>query len=656
VGNLALAIDFGSSNTAAAYRDRDGTVHEVRLTTTGTLMPSAVLYSSGRILVGRTALQAAFTEPDAFEPTPKRRLADGDILLGGTLVPVIDLVAAVFREVLERAWEVMGAEPDEVVLTHPENWAAQRKRSLATAAVKAGVKEDSLHLLSEPQAAAWFYAASAVDQFERLAVFDFGAGTCDVAVLDRQSDNSFTVVASEGVEGLGGQDLDARVHAWVRRQLALEVPRDRLAAVRHTALLAEIDDPQAIATRTALNDRIREAKEALSEAASAAIAVSGSAGRQVLQLTRDEFEGLIAPDITRAVRLAKRVLDLANKRRPSPHTPTIYLTGGSSHIPLVHTELGQLAPLGTLGDPKTVVAQGALYRPASTRDHDTGEAPADAGAAAPMPAGHDDLAAKQPAALAEPGAESGGDSGPRSNRTRAGIEAGQSRRRDRPRPTRKWIVGGAAVLAVAAIVAVVAVTKGRAQHGPVPVRASQLGSILLSVNAVNAAMGTSNMAIDQATDSLRRPAETISDERCRETLLALQQPVYQGSGYTAVSDQVLQQPDNGGHRVDQAAVGYPWTALAHKFLTTTTNSWEACAGQSVTVSAAGRTERWVMGDVTVGDSLIAQDSSKEAGKGLECQHALRAVSNVVLDVVACGDDISNQAVDIAEKMAAKVNR
>lgn len=111
MGNLALAIDFGSSNTAAAYRDHDGTVHEVRLTMTGALMPSAVLCSGGQILVGRTALQAAFTEPDAFEPTPKRRLADGDILLGGTLVPVIDLVAAVFGEVVERAREVMGPSP-----------------------------------------------------------------------------------------------------------------------------------------------------------------------------------------------------------------------------------------------------------------------------------------------------------------------------------------------------------------------------------------------------------------------------------------------------------------------------------------------------------------------------------------------------------------
>jgi hypothetical protein len=32
---VALAIDFGSSNTAAAFRDRHGYVQEIRLSTAG---------------------------------------------------------------------------------------------------------------------------------------------------------------------------------------------------------------------------------------------------------------------------------------------------------------------------------------------------------------------------------------------------------------------------------------------------------------------------------------------------------------------------------------------------------------------------------------------------------------------------------------------
>ena len=620
---LALAIDFGSSNTAAAYRDRDGAVHEVRLTAAGALMPSAVLYDNGRILVGRTALQAAFTAPDAFEPSPKRRMSDGQILLAGKVIEVTKLVAAVFREVLERARQVMGSEPDEVILTHPEQWAAPLKKALATAAIAAGVKESRLQLVSEPQAAAWFYTASAPDlePLARLAVFDFGAGTCDVAALDRQPDNSFVVVASEGVEGLGGQDLDARIYGWVRRQLA----------VRDTALLGEVDNPGAIGTRMALMDRIREAKEALSDNTSAAIAVVGAAGTQVLQLTRDEFDSLIGADIGRAVDLTKRVLDAANDRSPTRHTPTIYLTGGSSHIPLVHIQLGQLAPLGVLGDPKTVVSQGALQRPPPTSEVDETPGP-------PM----------DNAEQSEPPPEPPADS--RAGTTCLGPPGGDSPRRLK----RRMIVGAVGAVAVA-IAVVAAMTVGHHGRGPTAVRPSQLDALLLSAHDIGAVVGASNITVDQSADALSQPVDAISDDRCSGAMRGVQQGVYQGSGYSAVSAQFLRAPDNA-YRVDQAAVSYPWAALAEKFLKKSTDNWKACAGRSITVTGQGNTDRWVIGDLTNQGDLITQESSKEAGKGWACQHALRAVSNVIIDVTACSYDVQNQAALIADKMATKISR
>ena len=155
---IALAIDFGTSNTAAAFRDRNGLVQEVRLSTAGSLMPSGVFYRGAQLLVGRTALQAAFTAPEAFEPSPKRRLSDREIFLAGDMIEVTDLVAAVFGEVLDRAIHVMGSEPDSVVVTHPEQWSAPLQHLLAESAIAGGVSARRLRLVSEAQAAAWFYA------------------------------------------------------------------------------------------------------------------------------------------------------------------------------------------------------------------------------------------------------------------------------------------------------------------------------------------------------------------------------------------------------------------------------------------------------------------------------------------------------------------
>lgn len=348
-----LAVDFGSSNTAAAFRDSRGGVHQISLSHNGWLMPSAVLYSTDRTLVGRTAVQGFLTDPDGYEPSPKRRLAEREIHLGPGIVAVTDLIAAVLREVVAKAQREMGSLPDRVVLTHPDKWALPMQELLREAAVQAGLDGSEIRLISEASAAAWYYTVTRreLPVGARLAVFDFGAGTCDVAVLDKQQDQTFSVIASDGVDGLGGYDLDARIHRWVRDQLAQTDPQ----------LADELAQPGAIASRLTLNDRIRDAKEALSEAPKAVIAVANGARTQLLTLTRDEFDHLISSDLDRAVDLTERVLADAQRIRPIDGKPTIYLTGGSSMIPAVHNRLRTLGSLGELGDPKTVVSQGALH-------------------------------------------------------------------------------------------------------------------------------------------------------------------------------------------------------------------------------------------------------------------------------------------------------
>jgi hypothetical protein len=85
-----------------------------------------------------------------------------------------------------------------------------------------------------------------------------------------------------------------------------------------------------------------------------------------LLLTRTEFESLIERDVARAVTLAYDTLQAAGV--PAGQLKAIYLTGGSSRVPLVHRQLHALGPVATLDDPKTVVAKGALLAAAAERD------------------------------------------------------------------------------------------------------------------------------------------------------------------------------------------------------------------------------------------------------------------------------------------------
>lgn len=351
-----LSIDFGTSNTAAAQRSTRRTgVEAVALTHQGNLMSSSVFVDGpDRIDVGDVALNRAQTAPASFIASPKRLVGQGSVRAAGLELPIAVPIAAVLRSVIDRATAYRrGQPPSDLILTHPEAWSPREVAVLEEAASRAGYGPGSVSTLSEPRAAAHFYSRSEIlEPGTSIAVFDFGGGTVDVAVLSATTRGTFDVVAARGDNGLGGKNLDASVRRWVDRRLDDENPE----------LLSFLRSDAALNTLRTLDDSIRRAKELLSSTESATIAIGDSrTDRQhILTLTRGEFETIITREIERAVALTHATLAEAHALTGTA-VHALYLTGGSSRIPLVHRALGSLGrPIATLDDPKTVVAQGAL--------------------------------------------------------------------------------------------------------------------------------------------------------------------------------------------------------------------------------------------------------------------------------------------------------
>ena len=358
-----LAIDFGTSNTAAAVAPVAGSVRVLRLGTRSDAIPSCVAAYNNEILTGDAALQIAAIYPAAFEPTPKRRLGEEAVVLGDSVFDPVDLVAGVLAFVLGQAIRFVGGGfPSEVVLTHPEPWDEYLKGRLTAAAVAAGIPEQNLVLMAEPVAAGWHYAASAdVGVGAHVAVLDFGGGTCDAAVLElaETADGQvFHVVASAGVDPLGGHDFDAQLEEWVYAQLAAE---------GKTELLQSLSSGRSSADKTVLRDQVREAKHALSFHGAAPIGVRSGGHEWVCTVTRDEFEQLIDSQLHRAVDLVQRVIRESLPSAQQLHR--VYLTGGSSHIPALQARLEEILPmkLGLMGDPKEITSVGALQAPEPSR-------------------------------------------------------------------------------------------------------------------------------------------------------------------------------------------------------------------------------------------------------------------------------------------------
>lgn len=355
-----LAVDFGTSNTSAAHRIGPDRVESLPLSHTSNLMPSSVYIEGPHSMsTGEVAINQASLDPAGFVAAPKSHVSTGTIPVRGHEVPVAAMIAAVLRTVHGQALQRHNNEPPSaVVLTHPEAWSARELSVLREAATLAGLG-GNVSLISEPRAAAFYYSRqhdAKIVKGSTIAVFDFGGGTLDVAVLTATSEWTFEVLRAGGDNALGGKNLDATISRWVDRHLADENPD----------LAAWLRTPGALDARRTLDDQIRRAKELLSQAPSATIRVSGNGTDMTLTLTRDEFEQLIEPQISRGVALAAAVLRDAGVAPGS--LQALYLTGGSSRIPYVHRRLAELGPIATLDDPKTVVAKGAAGFVAGGRD------------------------------------------------------------------------------------------------------------------------------------------------------------------------------------------------------------------------------------------------------------------------------------------------
>jgi molecular chaperone HscA len=366
---FALGVDLGTSNTVAVLRWPDGRTRPL-LMDGQPVSPSGVYADpDGTLHAGWDARRLAQADPARFEPNPKRRVDEPGVLLGDRSYPPAELLAAVLAAVARAAVGTVGFLPP-AVLTCPAAWDDSRRQVLGDALLRAGWPQAAEHTLSgptppgtrvlrEPVAAARYYTQvlhRPVPVGGAIAVFDFGGGTLDVAVLrnegaDPWGDSGFSVVADGGLPDLGGLDLDA---ALVRRV-------GELVGHRHAAQWARLihpTDPAQRRDQIRLWDEVRGAKETLSRSTVAPVAVPGVP--EAVRLTRADVEQVATPLLRRAVARAREVIAAAGLT--PEQLAGLFLVGGSSRIPLVarmlHAELG-VAPT-VLDQPELPVAEGAL--------------------------------------------------------------------------------------------------------------------------------------------------------------------------------------------------------------------------------------------------------------------------------------------------------
>ena len=250
------------------------------------------------------------------------------------------------RAVVDASIQLEGSRPDRIAVTHPASW-GQYKLDVLRQAIRLAELGVETELVPEPVAAAVHYATlQRVELNDFVAVYDLGGGTFDAAVVRRTADGFDLYGQPEGIERLGGIDVDAAVFSHVQTALGLQLDtldRDDPAVMSAFARLRRLHRRQG---STVGRHRRRDPRD---------VAGARHRGAHHPQRARDDDP---PGDQRHHRRAASR--DHVWRAR-AEHLARVLLVGGSSRIPLVaemvNAELGRPIALDT--HPKHAVALGA---------------------------------------------------------------------------------------------------------------------------------------------------------------------------------------------------------------------------------------------------------------------------------------------------------
>ena len=220
-----------------------------------------------------------------------------------------------------------------------------------------------------------------------------------------------------------------------------------------------------------------------------------------------------------------------------------------------------------------------------------------------------------------------------------------------------------AVVVAAALICVLAggcaTTAGRAvmatTHSsmiPRPLVERELAGLLLNVDQVNVAMGTTGMAVTNTETSMSDNSTTMAPPECLAVDGAAELAVYANSGFQAERDQSFNDGDQFTHYLKQAVVLYPLVDQAVTFLNDSAQQWRTCQHYNHLQTDT----HWSVGHIVFANGALSATVTEDnaAAPGWGCGRAMTLKNNVVIDINTCSADPADSALRIANQIADNV--
>lgn len=319
-----FGIDFGTTNSAAvsftgtdllSVREIDCGDYE------GRPFPSlvAINVKNGSVITGREARERKnelSAEYKFFSSIKSIIGSDVPYEIAGKKWKPVDIAAEILKGLKRNVSENKGLKCDEAIVAVPIGFTADKKKNLREAAKKAGISVKMF--ISEPTAAFCSNYMNLKGN-KYVAVFDWGGGTLDIAML-KVEDGKVYEMATDGM-AVAGDDIDRLIADKIHARIAEE------KGIRKE--LSELDD----ITKDTLLMRCERAKCSFSdgdEVATIRINRYDEVGTVRQSIEYDFFAELISPIVDDAIRLLEGVIRKAGLT--TANVDKILCVGGSSKL------------------------------------------------------------------------------------------------------------------------------------------------------------------------------------------------------------------------------------------------------------------------------------------------------------------------------------
>ncbi|MDD2647008.1 MAG: molecular chaperone DnaK [Patescibacteria group bacterium] len=352
-----IGIDLGTSNSAASYMEagKPKMIPSAEGTTMvgGKAFPSYVAFTKeGELLVGEPARRQAVANPEGTVFAAKRKMgSDFKYKIYGKEYTPQQICAFILQKIKKDSELYLGEKVEKAVITVPAYFNDAQRQATKDAGAIAGL--EVVRLVNEPTAASLAYGLDKTqEKDQQVLVFDFGAGTLDVTIMNF-GQGVFEVLSTSGDTQLGGTDMDEIIINYIisefKKDSGVDLSADKMAMQR----VKEAAEKSKIELSSALETEIN---------LPFVTATKDGPKHLLMKITRAKLEELVKPVVDRCRESIDQAINDV-KLKPQDIEKVI-LVGGPTRMPMVQKFIENIfgSKIARGVDPMECVAMGAAVQ------------------------------------------------------------------------------------------------------------------------------------------------------------------------------------------------------------------------------------------------------------------------------------------------------